>query len=86
MGPVRRVGSRQPPGRLDAVEVRHADVHDDDIRSQSKERFDSLSAVGCLPYHLEIRLGIDDHPQAATDERLVVDQENTDCHRTTSEL
>ena len=37
-----------------------------------------LAAVARLAHHLDVRLGFEDHPEAAADERLVVDQQDAD--------
>ena len=41
---------------------------------------DRLGAVAGLADHLEVRLGVDDHPEAAAHERLVVGDQHADRH------
>ncbi len=66
------------PGRLDAVEDGHADVHQHDVGIERSGERDGLRAVGCLADHLDVALRLEDQPQAAADDRLVVDEEDAD--------
>ena len=77
----RRVAAaRDPPGRLDAVELGHADVHQDDVRRQASGLVDRLAPVRGLADDLEVLLGVEDHAEARADERLVVGDEDADAH------
>jgi hypothetical protein len=65
-----------PPRRLDPVELRHADVHQDDVRLELAGELHRLGAVGRLADHVEVVLGVEDHPEAGADEGLVVGDED----------
>ena len=67
-------------GRLDPVEIGHPDVHQDHVREQTARGLDCLEAVLGLADHLELRPRLEDHPEAAANERLVVSQEDLDGH------
>ena len=66
--------------RLDAVEARHADVHEHDVRAERVGLGDGLVAVARLADDLDVRLGLEDHPEAGADEALVVCEQDAD-HR-----
>ena len=70
-----------PAGRLDAVEDRHPDVHDDDIGAEAPCRLDALLAVGRLPDHLDVGLVVEDHPEPGANELLIVDEDDPDRRR-----
>ena len=70
-----------PPRGFEAVELGHPDVHQDDVRSQRANLVDRVAAVGRLADDLDLRLGVEDHPEAGADERLVVDEQNADHDR-----
>src|SRR5439155_12206283 len=63
---------RQPPRGLDAVEDRHADVHQDDIGSSTENLIDRLRSVGRLADDVQLGIGFDDSSQPGPHERLVV--------------
>ena len=67
----------QPPGRLDAVDAAHAQVHHDDVRRQRRHRSGHLVAVAALADDLEAVLAAQDPAQAGADQLLVVDQQHT---------
>ncbi len=74
-----RLGDEQPGGR-DPVELRHADVHEDDVGAVEVDRAEHLAAVGGLAHHLEALRAGEHHPQAGAHERVVVDEQDAD-HR-----
>ncbi len=73
-----RLGPGQAPGRLDPVEVRHADVHEDDVGHRLPVALERLDAVGRLGDDLQVGLGVEDHAEAGADECLVVHHEEPD--------
>ena len=76
-----RVGLRdEQPGRGDPVELRHADVHEDDVGPVEVDGAEHLAAVGGLADHLEVVRAGEHHPQARAHERVVVDEQDAD-HR-----
>jgi hypothetical protein len=62
--------------RLDAVDVRHADVHDDDVRVRTQDELDRLAAVLRLTDDLDVVGGIEHRANAAAHDRLVVDDDD----------
>ena len=70
----------QPPRRLDAVELGHADVHQDDVRLEPPGLGDRLDAVRRLADDLDVLLRLEDHAEARPDERLVVDDQDAEAH------
>jgi len=72
-----RVG-RNLPDCLDAVEVGHPDVHEDDVRPEARGEVDSLAAIARFPDDLEVLLGIDEGLEAGPDEGLVVREQDPD--------
>ena len=72
-----RVG-HDPPGRLDAVDARHPHVHEDHVRSGVPHQGDRVLAVGGLADDREVRLDLEDHPEAGAHQRLVVDHRHPD--------
>ena len=71
--------AEQLPGRLDPVDLGHADVHQHDIRRDAARLLDRLSPVGRLADDLEVGLRLEDHPEAGAHECLVVDDQH--AHR-----
>jgi hypothetical protein len=66
----------------DAVQARHADVHQDDVGPQGAQPLDGFMAADALGHDVEpVRRG-EDSRQAGTDDRLVVDERHPD-HRVT---
>jgi hypothetical protein len=61
---VHAVGCEQPARRLDPIDLRHADVHEHDVRSQAQRLRHGVRAVGSLAGHLDVLLGIEDHAKA----------------------
>src|SRR5271157_2216838 len=56
----------------------HPDVHQDDVGPFLPGQRDRLGAVAGLADDLEVRRGVDEHPEAAAHERLVVGHDNAD--------
>ena len=75
-----RVGQDQAR-RLDAVEVGHADVHQDDIGGEPFRPDDRLGAIGRLAHHLHTRLPFQDQPESAPDQLLVIGDQDAHRHR-----
>src|SRR5690606_8906667 len=71
-------GAGQQPGGLDAVQDRHAHVHDDDVRAEPPGQLDRGAPVTALPGHGHVGLGVDDGRQAGADEGLVVADQDPD--------
>ena len=71
-------------GRLDAVELGHADVHQHDVGLQPARHVDRLHAVDGLADHLDVVLGVEDHLEAGADERLVVGDHDAHAHAVAS--
>ena len=75
---VRAFAVEQHSSRFDAVERRHADVHQHDVRPQPERLRDGVLAVLSLADHLDVLLGVQNHAEAGPDERLVVDDQHAD--------
>jgi hypothetical protein len=67
-------------GRLDAVHVRHADVHQHHIRIELAGERDRLGAVCGLADDLDVGFGAQDHPEAAAHKLLVVREQDANRH------
>ena len=67
-----------PSCRLDPVEVRHPDVHEDDVGAQCLGGVDRGEAVGGFADDLEVGLGVEDDAEAGADELLVVGDQDAD--------
>src|SRR3546814_16766059 len=65
-----------PARRLDAVDLRHANVHQDDIGLGGSHDPHRLAAVGRLADGGQVGFVVDDHPEPATDDSLVVDHDD----------
>ena len=74
------VGGEDAPGRLEPVELGHADVHQDDGRVEARRLLDRLEAVARLGHDLDVLLVGEQHPEAGADHRLVVGDEHADRH------
>jgi hypothetical protein len=73
------------PRRLDAVQPRHLDVHEDDVRPQLRRQGHRLAAVGGVGNDGQAGRLVDQAPQAVADERVVVpDEDPDDTDRSTS--
>ena len=74
----------QPARRLEAVDVRHPDVHQDHVRLGLAGGEHGLEPVGSLADDLDVGLGVEDHPEPGPDEGLVVDDQDLDAHAAAS--
>jgi hypothetical protein len=70
--------AEQSPRGFDPVHLRHAHVHQDDVRLQALGLGHCVTAVCRLADDLDVLLGLEDHPEARADERLVVDDQDAD--------
>ena len=61
-----------PLYRLDAVEHRHADVHQYHVRPAQLGDAHGLLPVGGLSYHLDVILGVEERGKPGPDQLLVV--------------
>ena len=75
----RGVGGEDAPGRLEPVELGHADVHQDDRRIEARRLVDRLEPVARLGHDLDVLLAGEQHAKAGADHRLVVGDEHTDA-------
>src|SRR5712692_7978825 len=69
------------PRRLHAVELRHGDVHDDDVRAQAQRLGDRLAAVARDTNHLQVAL-FEQGPKTVTDDRVIVGKQYRNGHLT----
>ena len=76
LGEVRVAGD--PPGRFDAVDAGHPDVHQDDVGPVPPDRGDRVEPVGRLAGQPEVVLALDQGAQAEADQILVVGDEDRD--------
>ena len=74
------IGREDAPRRLEPVELRHADVHENDGRIESRRLLDGLEPVRRLRDDLDVLLAAEEHPEARPHHRLVVGDENADRH------
>ena len=61
------------------VQARHRDIEQNDIGSMQGSQLDRFIAVGALSYHIEFTASLQKGPQAATDKRMIVDDEHASC-------
>ena len=71
---------RDPACGLEAVDAGHLDVHQHDIGLQPLRDRDGLLPVACLADDLDVVLGLEDQPEAGAHQRLVVGEDDADCH------
>jgi hypothetical protein len=76
------VGGRQPPGCLDAVQLRHLNVHDDDRRTQFLDLRQRLQARARRTQHLDFLDAAQEGREAFAEHRVVVDDQHSDSHDT----
>ena len=76
-----RVGGEDAASSLDAVELGHADVHQDDGWDKACGLLDSLDPVVRFCHHVDVGLVGEQHAEAGADHRLVVGDEDADAHR-----
>ena len=63
---------------LEAVEDRHAHVHQDDVRVESLRELDRLTAVTRLPHDLDPLVGREDRLERLGEEPVVVGDEDAE--------
>ena len=83
---VEPVGREHAARRLDPVHLRHPDVHQDHVRSQTLRLCDRVGAVRGLAGDVDVLLGVEDHAEARAHERLVVDDEDAQAHDVSGSL
>jgi hypothetical protein len=67
---------------FDAVQARHAEVHDDYVRPVLAVQRHSLQAVGGLRHHAEFRHCRQQRRQAGKDQRVIIrDQDRDGVHK-----
>ena len=71
-----RIDLANPPDRLDALHLRHPQVHQHDVGTVRAERLDGLAAVGGFGDDLEIGLLVDDVGDAGAQQRVIVDDQH----------
>ncbi len=69
------------PGRLEPVELRHPDVHQDHVRIEAVGLLHGLEPVARLGDDVDVLLAGEQHAKAGANHRLVVGDEHTDRHR-----
>ncbi len=70
------IRGRRARGSLEPVEYGHLDVHADHVWRERKGLLDGGLTVSRLPDDLQARLGLQDDAEAASDEVLVVGEED----------
>ena len=73
-------GPGQQAGGLDAVQPRHADVEQADIRAERSGHLHRLSAVGRLADDRDVGVGVEDHAQTGANDLLIVGHDDADDH------
>jgi hypothetical protein len=66
------------PGGLEAVQHRHLNVHQRDVRAVLGGQPHRLQPVGGLGGHLDVVFGVQQRADAAADQRLVISQQHPD--------
>src|SRR5262249_10136362 len=66
------------PGGPEAVKTRHLNVHERDVRAVLGGQRDRVLPVDGLGDHLDVVFRLEQRPDAATDQRLVVGQQDPD--------
>ena len=74
------VAGEDQPGRLDAVQLRHAYVHEHHVRIELPDEGDGLGSVGRFGYDFDAGLAFEDEPEAGAQELLVVGNEDPYGH------
>ena len=69
-----------PPGRLDAVDHRHADVHQHDVGPLAQHDLDRLGAVAGLADDVDVGRRAQQHAEPAAHQRLIVGDDHGDGH------
>ena len=65
-------------GGLEAVDVRHVDVHGDHVGPQRFRERDAVAAVAALAHDFELRIGVDDLLKHLAHEGGVIHHEHAD--------
>jgi hypothetical protein len=65
--------------RIDAVEIRHLQVHQDHIRLEGRRPPDGFFAGRSLPDHLHFGHQLKQPAQPVTEEGVIVGDQNADC-------
>ena len=78
------LGGQDPPGGLEAVDHRHPDVHQHDVGARAAGGLDRLVAVPGLGHHVQVVLGVQDHPKPGADKGLVVGDQDAQAHVVTA--
>ena len=73
-----RSGFAHAPGRLNAVEFGHRDVHHNHIRREFGRGFQSLAAIGSLADNLHVGLRFENAAESLPHHAMVVGQDNAD--------
>ena len=73
-------------GRLEPVQLRHPDIHQDDGGTEPGGLVHGLEPVGRLGDHFNVLLAGEQHAKAGADHRLIVDDENPDRHGSWSRI
>ena len=73
-------GVDDPARGLDAVHLRHAHVHEHDIRVELRRQAHCLLAVPRLAHDRQVVLRVEHHAEADAQQRLIVDQEHRRAH------
>jgi hypothetical protein len=69
---------------LEAIEVRHLDVEQHDIRGILPNRFHRLLAIGTGGHYLGLMLGLEQSDQPLASDRLVIGHDHSQRHPTIS--
>ena len=70
-------------GGLDAVDLGHPDVHQDDVGSLAAGQRYRLAPVGRLAGDFHVGDGVDEQPEGGAQQRLVVGEQDADRHGVT---
>jgi hypothetical protein len=60
--------------RLDPIQARHSNIHDDDIRSQFLRELARIAPIGRLGANLEIFFRFEQGPNATPDQFVIIDK------------
>jgi hypothetical protein len=71
---------QQPSAGGDSVHVRHADVHQRNVRPGSTCGLDRLQTILGLGHDLDVGFALEDHAQSRTDHCFVVRDQDSDAH------
>jgi hypothetical protein len=75
-----RVVLQQLAGRIQAIEVWHAYVHDDDIGLQLLGHLNGLAPIGCLSANFPPFVLLEQRAQASAHDFVIIGQQNTKFH------